>query len=93
MAKRPAPPAIRGIASPAVTWDQRAEDMEAAQSDRRKRCRASPPHARGMRPVTAHLDPNDYRHLYEITMERGTSMSETLRQIIRDTPTIEETTE
>lgn len=46
-----------------------------------------------MRPVTVHLDPDDYRPLYELTMERGTSMSETLRQIIRDTPTIEETTE
>lgn len=82
MAKRPAPTVNRGIASPAVPWEQRAEDLEAM--DKRKRCHAAPPHARGKRPVTVHLDPDDYRLLYELTMQRGTSMMETLRQIIRE---------
>ena len=39
------------------------------------------------RTVTVLLDPDDYRQLYELTMERGVSMAETLRIIIRATKT------
>lgn len=52
-------------------------------TDRRRQCRASPPRGQVSRAVTVYLDPSDYRRLYEITMQRGTSMAETLRQIIR----------
>lgn len=34
--------------------------------------------------VRDYLDPTEYRRLYEITMARGTSMSEALREIIRE---------
>lgn len=55
-------------------------------ADRRKTlCRAEPPFKRGSKPVTVHLGPDDYRALYELTMQRGTSLAETLRQIIRET--------
>lgn len=53
-------------------------------TDKRKRCKASPPVGRVGRMVTAYLDPADYRKLYEITMERGESMAETIRQLIRE---------
>lgn len=54
-------------------------------TDGRKRPRAEPPDDRRSRFVTVYLDPADYRRLYEITMARGTSMAEALRQIIRET--------
>lgn len=53
-------------------------------SDRRKLCRAEPPFTKGSKPVTVVLGPDDYRALYEATMQRGTSMQETIRQIIRE---------
>ena len=56
-------------------------------TDKRKRCRAAVPTGRVSRAVTAYLAPDDYRALYEITMERGTSMAETIRQIIREAET------
>ena len=52
--------------------------------DKRKQCRAAPPTGNVSRFVSVYLDPEDYRALYESTMERGTSMSEALRQIIRE---------
>jgi hypothetical protein len=52
--------------------------------DRRKRCKADPPKGRASRFVSVYLSPDDYRRLYELTIERGTSMAETLRQIIRE---------
>lgn len=57
-------------------------------SDGRKHCRAEPPFKRGTKPVTVLLGPEDYRALYEITMQRGTSLAETLRQIIRETANV-----
>lgn len=42
-----------------------------------------PPHDRGKRPITAQLDPSDYRALYEVTLHEGVSMAETLRRLIR----------
>ncbi|WP_161490472.1 ribbon-helix-helix domain-containing protein [Roseovarius indicus] len=54
-------------------------------TDKRNRCKANPPHKIGKRPVTVHLDPVDYRQLYELTMQRGVSMADTIRQIIRET--------
>jgi len=54
--------------------------------DRRKRCHAAPPGDRCSRSVSVYLSEDDYRKLYELTMERGTSMAETMRQIIREAP-------
>ena len=54
-------------------------------TDKRKRCRADPPGGKTKRQITAFLEPEDYRLLYELTMQRGVSMAETIRQIIRET--------
>ena len=55
--------------------------------DGRVRCRAAPPLPfKSKRPVSLHLEWGDYYRLYMITMQRGTSMQETLRQLIRETP-------
>ncbi|MGK7653170.1 ribbon-helix-helix protein, CopG family [Roseovarius sp. B08] len=51
-------------------------------TDRRRQCRASPPDRIG-RPVTVHLSADDYRDLYELTMTRGGSMSDALRDLVR----------
>lgn len=53
-------------------------------TDARNRCKATPPGGKGSRPVVAHLAPDDYRLLYELTMQRGVSMADTMRQIIRE---------
>jgi len=53
-------------------------------TDKRRRCHATPPGGRAPRCVQVLLDPEDYRALYEITMQRGLSMADTLRQIIRE---------
>lgn len=54
-------------------------------TDRRKQCKATPPGGKVGRMVAAYLEPADYRKLYEITMQRGESMAETIRQLIRET--------
>ncbi|WP_306131015.1 hypothetical protein [Roseovarius sp. MMSF_3350] len=51
-------------------------------TDRRRQCRASPPDRIG-RAVTVHLNADDYRDLYELTMTRGGSMSDALRDLVR----------
>lgn len=56
-----------------------------ADRDGRNHCRADPPaDFKGKRPVAVHLDSADYRRLYMATMRRGVSMSEAIRQLIRE---------
>ncbi len=52
--------------------------------DQRKRCKATPPVGQCGRFVTCNLNSYDYRRLYMFTMERGTSMAEAIRQLIRE---------
>lgn len=52
-------------------------------TDGRKRPKMAPPPVRGERPIQVILSPADYRALYELTLRAGTSMAETVRQLIR----------
>jgi hypothetical protein len=52
-------------------------------ADGRKRPKMAPPPARGERPIQVILSPDDYRALFDLTLRAGTSMAETVRQLIR----------
>lgn len=51
--------------------------------DGRQRPRFKPPQKKGKRPVVVHLNPADYRSLYEQALEANTSLQEVLRGLIR----------
>lgn len=53
-------------------------------SDGRVRPKMSPPSGRVGRTIQVHLSASDYRKLYELTLRRGVSMAETVRQIVRE---------
>lgn len=57
-------------------------------TDRRNHCRADPPRPsrNSKKCLQVWLDPKDYRRLYNITVERGESMAEVVRKMIRATP-------
>ena len=53
-------------------------------TDGRNHCRADPPKPFiGKRTISAQVDHDDYRQLYELTMISGVSMQETIRRMIR----------
>lgn len=52
-------------------------------TDGRKRPRMAPPLVKGERTVAVILSAADYRTLYDLTLQAGTSMAETLRGLIR----------
>lgn len=52
--------------------------------DGRVRPKMNPPHGRVGAQITAHLSAQDYRAYYDVVMARGTSGSETIRQLIRE---------
>lgn len=70
--------------NPGTPFPKKPIQEEFPKQDERKRCRATPPKERSGRTVTTYLSADDYRHLYDVTMARGASMAETLRQIIRE---------